>query len=250
MDIDRYTQQYASQYQAGKPGWFEQVLVKVRRETVVKSLERHPHDAVLEVGCGLEPLFAYWRAFRELCIVEPSAEFCANARRDAPANVRVVQGFLEQAFRALGGPFSFVVVASLLHEVEDPKALLRALHELATPDTVLHFNVPNVYSFHRLLALEMGLIDDIFAASEMEKRFQRQTRFDRASFCALLGSAGFEVLDFGTYFVKPFSHAQMEQLFDRGILPPPAIEGLMAMTRYLPDMGAEMYADVRVRRCG
>jgi SAM-dependent methyltransferase len=250
MDIDRYTERYASQYEAGGPGWFEQVLVKVRRETVVKSLQRHPHDSVLEVGCGLEPLFSYWTGFRELAIVEPSPEFCANARRDAPDNVRVVQGFLEDVFGAMGSRFSFVVIASLLHEVEDPRALLRALHQLSAPDTVLHFNVPNVYSFHRLLALEMGLIDDIFAASEMELRFQRQTRFDRASFCGLLEAMGFEILDFGTYFVKPFSHAQMEQLFDRDILSKKAIEGLMAMTRYMPDVGAEMYAEVRVRRCG
>jgi SAM-dependent methyltransferase len=250
MDIDRYTAEYASQYEAGKAGWFEQVLVKVRRETVARSLERHPHDSVLEVGCGLEPLFTYWKGFRELAIVEPSPEFCAHARRLAPDNVRVVQGFLEAVAAELGRSFSFVVIASLLHEVEEPKALLRALRDLAAPETVLHFNVPNVYSFHRLLALEMGLIDDIFAASEMEKRFQRQTRFDRASFSALLEDAGFELLDFGTYFIKPFAHAQMEQLFDRGVLSAKAIDGLVGMTRYLPDMGAEMFADVRVRRCG
>ncbi len=251
MDIRDYTEKYAAQYRGRGPGWFEATLVAIRRRQVIASLERHPHGRVLEVGCGLEPLLAYWSEFQRLTVVEPSPEFVANARALAAgrADVVVVQGFLEEVAHQLAetAPLDFVVVSSLLHEVGDPERFLRALHALAQPATVLHFNVPNVYSFHRLLAREMGLIADLFEPSQTEKTFQRTTRFDRATLEAMLVSAGFELIRFGTYFVKPFTHAQMERLIDEKILPPELVVGLERMSTYLPDMGAEMFAEVRRR---
>jgi SAM-dependent methyltransferase len=252
MDIHDYTEKYAAQYRGSGPGWFERALVAIRRRQVIASLQRHPHQRVLEVGCGLEPLFAYWSGFRHLTVVEPSPEFVAQARTRAAgrADVEIIDGFLEEQAATLAAvaPLDFVVVSSLLHEVPDPERLLRTLHRLAGPATVLHFNVPNVYSFHRLLALEMGLITDLFEQSETEKRFQRTTRFDRAKLEGLLAGAGFELLRFGTYFIKPFAHAQMERLIDDKILPPEALVGLERMATHLPDMGAEMFAEVRRRR--
>ena len=257
MDIRDYTQKYAAHYRGSGPGWFEATLVEIRRRQVVASLERHPHARVLEVGCGLEPLFTYWSGFQRMTVVEPSPDFVANARAQAArravtnldVDVEVIQGFLEDVAEQLTGaaPLDFVVASSLLHEVADPERLLRTLHALAAPATVLHFNVPNVYSFHRLLALEMGLITDLFEQSETEKSFQRTTRFDRAKLEAMLVAADFEVLRFGTYFVKPFTHAQMERLIDDKILPVGAVLGLERMSTHLPDMGAEMYVEVRRR---
>jgi len=109
----------------------------------------------------------------------------------------------------------------------------------------VHFNVPNVRSFHRLLALESGLIGDLFEQSETERRFQRHTRFDRERLEALLRANGFEILDSATYFVKPFTHAQMDALVQSGTCGPEVIEGLDRMTKYMPDMGCEIYANVR-----
>jgi SAM-dependent methyltransferase len=257
MDIRDYTEKYAAHYRGSGPGWFEATLVGIRRRQVIASLERHRHARVLEVGCGMEPLFAYWTGFPRLTVVEPSPGFVANARAlasaragsAAGAQVDVVQGFLEEVTEQLAGaaPLDFVVASSLLHEVGDPERFLRTLHTLATPETVLHINVPNVHSFHRLLALEMGLIADLFEQSETEKSFQRTTRFDRTKLEAMMVAAGFELLRFGTYFVKPFTHAQMERLIDEKILPPEAVLGFERMSTHLPDMGAEMFVEIRRR---
>src|SRR5216684_6644044 len=178
IDIDDYSQKYAGQYAEGT---FETVLVRVRRKYILEALGRYPHASILEVGCGLEPLFRFVEDVA-FTIAEPSPEFVRNARALAGTrDVTVIEGFLEAAAPSLAGePFDFVVVSSLLHEVSDPAAMLGAVRSLSHAGTTVHFNVPNVRSFHRLLALESGLIDDLFEQSETERRFQRHTRFDSA----------------------------------------------------------------------
>jgi hypothetical protein len=198
----------------------------------------------------MEPLFPFYDDFERHTIVEPSAQFVENARKLAEGDdrVEVVQGTLEESGHRLAGRrFDAVVVSSLLHEVPNAPGLLRAVHGMCDQHTVVHVNVPNVRSFHRLLAVEAGLIGDVFEPSELERRFGRHDRFDAAALQALVASEGFSELEAGTYFVKPFTHAQMDAVlaspeFDRTSL----LRGLEGMIRHMPDLGCELYADLRV----
>ncbi len=238
-----YSAKYAEQYQSGS---FETALVAIRREQVLHAMARHPHRRVLEVGCGLEPLFTFVSGWESFTVVEPSVEFVAHARALASgrSDVRVVHGFLEDAVVEVAeiAP-DFIAVSSLLHEVPDARALLRGVHAVSSADTVAHFNVPNVRSFHRLLALEMALIEDVFEPSEMELRFQRQRRFDGYSLAALVESEGFRVVSSGSYFVKPFTHSQMQAMLDGGIIDDRVLRGLEGMVQHLPGMGCEIFVD-------
>jgi hypothetical protein len=164
--------------------------------------------------------------------------------------VHIVRGFLEEVaeeIRSTVNALDFIVVSSLLHEVPDPHRLLGALRSLSGPQTVLHVNVPNVRSFHRLLALEMRLIKNLFEQSETERRFQRHTRFDQQQLRALCESVGFEVLRESTYFIKPFTHRQMERLIDEGIVDANVVDGLVRMAKYAPDLGAEIAVELRLK---
>jgi SAM-dependent methyltransferase len=248
MDIDDYTKRYVAQYEGDE--WFERVLVDARRSQVLESLARHPHQNVLEVGCGMEPFFANVAAFDAWTIVEPSHAFVEHAREAAAPRegVRAIEGFLEDVAPTLASErFDFIVVSSLLHEVPDPARLLASLRSLSTERTVLHLNVPNVRSMHRLLALEMGLIADLFEKSEMEKKFQRTSRYDQATLRAACEAAGFEVVREATYYVKPFTHRQMEKIIDTQIVDRKLLDALGRMTKYVPDLGAEMYVELRRR---
>jgi len=246
MSTSRYSQEYEKQYAGAE--WFEQALVKARRRRVLESAGRNPSVRVLEIGCGLDPLVTSWPRFKRFTVVEPIEAFCDKTRAAAPADadVLVLQGYLEEQTAALAAraPFDLIVASSLLHEVPEPRQLLASIHALCTADTVVHLNVPNVRSFHRLLALEMGQIADLFEMSEMEQRFGRTTRFDRDTLTAMLREAGFSIRHFETYFVKPFTHRQMEQLVDTKILPPTVIDALDRMARYMPELGCEMYVEI------
>lgn len=241
-DLDQYEKDYLAGY------GFERHMVRYRRKAVLASLRRHPHDHVLEVGCGLEPLFEHVDDWRSFTVVEPGREFSARARARAPAGRDVVVhgASLEDAGDALRGrPFDFVVVSSLLHEVADPGRLLAAVRALCGPDTVVHVNVPNARSLHNLLAVKMGLLADVFARSALADRMQRTSTYDEAKLVLALTSAGFRVLDTGTYFLKPFTHGQLQKMLEHGIVDERVLDALDAVVAELPGLGAELFADVK-----
>jgi SAM-dependent methyltransferase len=247
-DMEGYTDLYEAHYAVGFS--MERVINEARRRIILGSMATHASRSILEIGCGLEPLFTFVADFEAFTVVEPSARFAENARRLAAADRRVtiVEGFVEDVAGVLeGGTFDFVVASSLLHEVPDPDRLLRSIRALSGPDTVVHVNVPNVRSFHRLLAVEMGLIDSVFTQSETEARFGRHTRFDLPSLVSVFEADGFAVVDSGTYFIKPFTHEQIEAAVDRGAIDREVVRGLERMGKYLPEMGAEMYVEARRR---
>ena len=247
IDLQDYGKNYLDQYAHGE---FETVIARVRREKVAQSAAKYAHRTMLEVGCGFEPLFPHVAGWEEYWVVEPLPEAVAAARAHTAANdkLHVIEGFLERAPEGLPERVDFIAVSSLLHEVPDPTALLRAVQKHCGPGTVVHVNVPNVQSFHRLLALEAGLISDTFEKSATEERFQRQTRFDRATLWEFMQTNGFEILEGETYFVKPFTHGQMEQMLKANIIDLRIVEALDRMTKYMPDLGSEMYVNARLAR--
>lgn len=244
-NLQGYAKRYGAQYEERS---FETVLIGVRRRHVLKWLERYGARRVLEVGCGLEPLFGHYEQFDAWGIVEPIAEFASRARERAAGNaaIKIWEGYLEEQTEAIDSErFDFIIVSGLVHEVPDPLRLLSAVHSLCSEATVVHLNVPNALSFHRLLAREMRLIEDVFEPSEMDRAFGHYSRFDRDQFLELLRQAGFRVLEAGTYFIKPFTHDQMDAILRTGVFPPSLIEGLDRMTRYMPEHGCELFANVR-----
>ena len=70
--------------------------------------------------------------------------------------------------------------------------------------------------------------------------------FDLPALQCLVQNAGFNILDSGSYFVKPFTHRQMQELIDAGLLTDKIIDGLMAMTKYMPNLGAEIYVNAKI----
>lgn len=244
MQPASYARDYHQQYENQS---FETILVRYRRERVLASLRAHPHAHVLEIGCGLDPLFAACDDAERFTVVESVPEFVAAARAREDARVHVIEGYFEQEVEALEArrPFDFIVCSSLLHEVPDADTLAAAIRSVCDPQTVVHFNVPNMRSFHRLLAYEMGLIESVFEKSDMEKKFGRHTRYDLEGVRALLGRHGFREIESGTYFVKPFTHGQMEHLLGSGEFAPSLLDGLSRMVAYMPELGCELYVDVR-----
>jgi hypothetical protein len=242
---ERYAKRYAEQYEAGS---FETILVGVRRRHVLEWLRRYEAQCVLEVGCALEPLFTHYDDFSLWRTVEPIAEFALRAHNLAAENsrVQVLEGYIEDQAAALANErFDFITVSGLLHEVPDPRRVLDAVHSVCNERTTVHFNVPNASSFHRLLAVEMGLIGDVSEPSEMDRRFGHRVRFDCAHFTELVEGAGFSIVESGTYFVKPFTHEQMDAIIRTGAFPPSLLDGLDRMVKYMPEHGCELYANVR-----
>lgn len=245
-NLEEYTQNYFNQP-------FEDIQVNYRKRKVLELVGKQNHRTILEVGCGLDPLFNHFDDFDRLVILEPSADFVKNARKllneseDLNGRVDIHSGLLEDSVdQLLAYDFDFILVSCLLHEIEDTSMFLASLKRIAKPGTIIHIDVPNAYSFHRVLALEMGLIGSVFEMSASNLKFQQQRVFDLTTLTSIIVSAGFEVIDSGSFFIKPFMHKQMSELIENKIIDSRVLDGLYNMVRYMPDMGSEIYAEFKI----
>jgi SAM-dependent methyltransferase len=227
---------------------FEAVQARLRKRQLLSTLQAWRPRRILEVGCGDDPLFAHWQGFERCVVVEPGASFARAARRAAQNDprVRIVQAPMEDAAPSLRSEnFDAVIASGLLHEVPDAAALMHALAVQCAPHTRVHVNVPNARSLHRLLALEMGLISDLFERSDNQRRLQQPRTFDLDSLGALCREAGFEVIEHGSYFIKPFTHVQMARLQSIDLLDERMLDGLWSLEKHLPGLGSEVFVHLR-----
>ncbi|MDO4232380.1 MAG: methyltransferase domain-containing protein [Lautropia sp.] len=240
---------YSAMYEAVS---FEPVQAALRKREILRFVRQWQPKHVLEVGCGMDPLFMHYEGFRHFTVVEPSQRFAAHARLLAGQRqgIEIIEDFIEQAVAQHGlasQGYDCILVSSLIHEVADPLSILKAVRACATPRTRIHVNVPNARSVHRLLAFEMGLINDIHAHSARQKSLQQHHTFDSSSLRALVEEAGFVVREEGSYFIKPFTHDQMQQLQQAGILSDAMLDGLMRLEKYMPGLGSEIFVNLGLK---
>ena len=239
-EIDAYASSYSARL------GYEATMVRLRRKQVLASLARHPHEDVLEIGCALDPLFAHYDTYGHHTVVEPARDFAKVALDLASSHprVRVLQVTVEDIRSVLpDDTFDFVIASAFLHEVPEPAPILAAIREVCRPAGVVHINVPNARALHRLVGIEMGVLSHVFQTSELGKALYRQREFDRDSLMALLEQAGFRILRFGTFALKPLTHEQMQAGLESGLLPTSLPDAYDAATKYAPDLGAEMYVE-------
>ncbi len=232
---------------------FEAVMVEARQRLALELIATRQPARVIEAGCGADLLCAkaaaHGATFVQWTAVEPSADFVAVAEAYAAKEPRfaVRQGFFEDEAAALkpSAKFDLVLVAGLLGELADPGAVLRAACAACAPDGLVHVNVPNAFSLHRRLARAMGLIKDEHDMSGRNQLLQQHRVYDPASLRADVEAAGLTVIDAGGYFLKPFTHAQMEEVtrcLGADILP-----GLWQMGREFPELASEIYVNAQPR---
>ena len=236
-DIDNYVANYSSEDHYS----FEIHQVEYRRRNILEQIGKYPHYSILEVGCGTEPFFQFLNKFDKYTIVDPAEKFYNIAKSLSNKNkkIKIYNDFIENI--DLEDKFDFVIISGLLHEVENPKYILESVKKYLAKDSVIYINVPNAKSFHRLLAYESNLIEDIYSKSDNQIRFQQSHTFDSCSLQNLVEGSGFSVISSGSYFIKPFTHKQMREMLGYNIISKKILDGLNGMIKYRPELGSEIY---------
>jgi ubiquinone/menaquinone biosynthesis C-methylase UbiE len=229
---------------------FEVIQAKYRKKLLIETLNTYQPKHVLEVGCGLDTIAKHWGQFEQFTIVEPGANFAQKARQAThdQQNTQVIEGFLEDEVANLRPVFDLVLLSSLLHEVPDVQVFLAGVQSICSDETVIHINVPNAKSLHRILALEMQMIDSVFETSAMQKMYQQTRIYDLDTLTSEIEKAGYEVISKGSFFMKPFTHGQMHALLQNNIVGNEVLDGLWNLTKHFPDNGSEIYMNVRRKK--
>jgi trans-aconitate methyltransferase len=240
--IDSYTTEYMHDF------GFEAQMVRYRRTLVLERLAHHAPRSVIELGCGIdlqaEGYNAAGGSWSDWSIVEPSQVFADHARASTLPNLNVVQGFFEDVVDQIPDSADLVLCSGLLHEVPDSDRLIAAMCKKMGPNTALHVNVPNAQSMHRQLAKAMGLIGNLKAISQRNASLQQPRVYDLPDLIAQLERHGLTTTTSGGYFVKPFTHKQMEPLVDE--LGREVMDGLYELGKQMPNLGSEIYVEARI----
>lgn len=234
--MQSYVNKYLGKNQQSK---FDTYLESIRRERVLKSINVRPHKHILDIGSGIATYFAHIRDWDSYTIVEPIKQFSDHLKKYYDNyDINIACDKFENT--NLDKDFDFVIVSSVLHLVENPDIFLTALHNICNYKTIVHINVPNMVSFHRLLGGCMGIIDSIDSLSEKDMEFSHKTMFDKESLLEILSCNGFNILTQGSYLIKPFDDEKMSLIVDKEL-----IVGLEKMISYFPNMGCEIYAEAK-----
>ena len=241
-NIENYMEEY-------KKHDFEEIQVSYRRKKVLEQINLYPHKSILEIGCGLMPIFNYFDDFETMTIVDPGIEFFENAKklsRNKP-QIKFIHGFFENTINELiKQNYDIIIVSGLLNELERPNIFLKALKTVCSPNTVIHINVPNAMSLHRILAKEMGLIEDVTQKSETQIRLQQHSTFSMDSLIELVKKHQFKIIDHGSFFIKPFTHQQMHCMLNANIIDAKVLDGLYELTKYMQDYGSEIFVNCQI----
>lgn len=251
MDKSERIERYGDNYLGDSD--FEAVCVRYRQRKVIEVLRDAGAATIVEVGCGADLLFdaalAEGLAVQRWITVEPSRVLgdIARARAQTEPRFTVIDGFFEDTVEAtraaLGERADAVLLSGVITEVPDPGPLLKAAHAVMDEQSLLHVNTANAYSLHRRLGRAMGLIEDEHQMTERNLRFEHFRIYDAESLAETVEAAGFRIEASGGYFLKPFTHAQMENT--AGILTPDVLDGLYKLGEALPDLALEQFVNAR-----
>ncbi len=246
-NIDKYTEMYFTHD-------FEDTMVFYRRKKVLEILNEYKPKNILEIGCGLDSIANYYKTFNTFTIIEPSTTFAQKAENDLIVqnppprnkNVIVINDFIENRIDDLKNQnFDFIILSSLLHEVNDVNNFIKQVVKLLDNNTILHINVPNSKSFHLIWAYESGLIQNMGKLTKTAKSLQQNTTFDTEKLNKFVNENGLEILQSGSYFIKPFNHAKMALLLKEQVINKELLDGLYYITKYMPNIGAEIFVNCK-----
>lgn len=106
-DIIEYEKQYVGHF-------FERYQEKFRRKMVRNVIKNYAQkgDSILEIGCGVNPLFTDYLDEYSFTVIEPAESLYLNACALAGVNDNIVcyQGFFENIADKLGGGMTLLFV--------------------------------------------------------------------------------------------------------------------------------------------
>jgi len=197
-------------------------------------LQGYAGGGVLELGCASGGMTRRLVDLVDRLVVVDGSRVYLDELRDELGDRAV---FVHSLFEDFSPEerFRHILAARILEHLADPVFFLRKVRDWLESEGRLHVIVPNANSFHRLLGLEMGLLQDVHELGERDCRFGHLRVYDASLLESQLTQAGFDVVRRESVLLKPLSNAQMETW------PEEIVQGLFRMTRHFPEHGNELY---------
>lgn len=178
---------------------------------------------------------------RKLNVVDGSR----NMIKQASAKIKADNVSFEYAlFEELSyqGEYDYVFCSYVLEHVIDPKRILEVSYRALKSNGKMFITVPNARALSRQMALEMGLIEDLYALTENDLAHGHRRVFDLATLKELVEDSPFNLLDIGGTFLKPYADFQLNQMINQNIIGKEQLKGMQKLAEKYPDICGSIYA--------
>ena len=151
----------------------------IRRSELLKVIKKIRPKQWCEVGCGMLPLFLDYYDSDMATVIEPGDLFFRNLKKLSNTNPEIKTKIYNCRIEDIHTYCDFdknhdlIIVSALLHEVHDKNTFLECLRKMGNRKTKYIFTVPNAHSLHRMLALRLGIIKDLYQISDQQKCFSK-----------------------------------------------------------------------------
>jgi SAM-dependent methyltransferase len=173
------------------------------------------------------------KSFDELHLVE-GAKNLLEQIPDYP-NVKKYHAFFEEF--ETNEKFDTIIMSHVLEHIADPGLVLAKIYDWLEDDGVFLVSVPNAKSIHRMVAVEMGILKNIYTLNDRDKELGHFRVYDMALLQNHLQAANFKVSETGGIFLKPLSNQQMQDSWTKQM-----IEGFFKVGKHFKENCAEIFA--------
>ena len=132
--------------------------------------------------------------------------------------------------------FDTIIMSHVLEHVEDPVQLLAKVKNWLAPGGVVIIVVPNAESIHRIVAVKMGILDNIHELNDRDKALGHYRVYDMEILENHVMIAGLKVLQKGGSFLKPLTNEQIEKSWTTEM-----IRGFYETGKHFPDHCAAIF---------
>jgi 2-polyprenyl-3-methyl-5-hydroxy-6-metoxy-1,4-benzoquinol methylase len=129
-----------------------------------------------------------------------------------------------------------IVLSHVLEHLENPVQALKNISKIMKDSGTIYISVPNANSFHRQVAVEMGILTKVDELNEMDLKIGHKIVFSSENFKETIESAGFRIIDFGGIMLKPLTNSQIEQNWSDEM-----IKGFIKLGHKYPDLCGDIY---------
>lgn len=178
---------------------------------------------------------------KHVTAVDGSSEFLkiAKQRVSSAENVIFVESYFESL--AFDEKFDCLVMHHILEHVEQPVSLLKRLKDLLSDNGVFVISVPNAHALSRQLAVEMGLLDDVYHLTENDRNHGHYRVYDWKRLEKELVDSGFRIIGRHGLSFKLFADFQNIEMIKHNIIGEEQLRGLWKIAdRYPETAGAIM----------
>lgn len=214
-------------------------------ERLLRTVRDHKLRTLLSLGIGYETVTeklvgaVLRQDLLQYTVVEGSNAIIAGFRPKVPAGLPIdIRDCLFEEF-APDQRFDAIEMGFVLEHVDDPRRIVQRYRGFLNPGGVLFVAVPNARSLHRLIGHAAGLLADIYALSDADRRLGHQRYFDNDRLTGLLNECGFRIARREGMLLKPLTTSQLRSLQ----LPVPVWRALCTVATDLPDIANAIYVE-------